>query len=194
MIVSWARGAMCVGHSTRLTRVLTRLSPSLRHLSTPAATTSSGAVTPPQKPKNIFEISHQNVPTMPAAIGEVRTLDRAHDSQSYRTVTIKQQGRGSMTSSTGKGKSWVITFNNDSTPTSTGKTTSHSKDMWTNPLMKYQSSSDPLGNLTTLQSMAFQTPEKAMRFALKRGWDYGFVDFPCLVFTDNGDIFEGEIL
>ncbi|GMH81563.1 hypothetical protein TrST_g5599 [Triparma strigata] len=169
--------------------------PLLRTLSTsPPAPTGgdSSAPTPPKTPRTVFSISHQPLPSLPSQISEILTLDRSHDPHSSRPVSIKQKGRSSMTSSMGGGKSWTITFANTPTTTTSGKSASHAKDMWTNPLMKYQSSSDPLGSLTTLQAMSFESPEKAMRFCLKRGWDYRFDDFPQMVFKDDGSVFEGE--
>ena len=54
--------------------------------------------------------------------------------------------------------------------------------------MGYTSSADPMSNL--INNLNFPSPQSAMDFALKRGWDYEFPDFATLVFKDNGDIYD----
>ena len=54
--------------------------------------------------------------------------------------------------------------------------------------MGYTSSADPMSNL--INNLNFPSPQSAMDFALKRGWDYEFPDFATLIFSDNGDIYD----
>jgi len=76
-----------------------------------------------------------------------------------------------MTSSTGAGRNWVVRFSNTSAPsTSGGETEGTASDRWINPLMGYVSSADPMSN--NVNNLNFPSPQSAMDFALKRGWDY----------------------
>lgn len=70
---------------------------------------------------NIFDVAKQLNPDLPANLPEVATLDRAHDKQGYRVVQIRQMGRGSMTSSVGAGRNWVVRFSNTAESWSNGE-------------------------------------------------------------------------
>mmetsp|Transcript_19599 Transcript_19599/g.40935 ORF Transcript_19599/g.40935 Transcript_19599/m.40935 type:complete len:348 (+) Transcript_19599:17-1060(+) len=138
---------------------------------------------------NIYDIAKQINPDLPADLKEIKTLDRAHDKQGYRSVAIRQMGRGSMTSSTGAGRNWVLRFSNTEAQHTDGTVSEGTaSDRWDNPLMGYISSKDPMSNL--VNNLNFPTPQSAMDFALKRGWDYTFPDYATMVFKDNGDIYD----
>lgn len=42
------------------------------------------------------------------------------------------------------------------------------QERWSNPLMGWTSTADPMSNM----SLSFSTPEQAVRFCKKRGWKY----------------------
>ena len=91
-----------------------------------------------------------------------------------------------MTSSEGKGRAWTLSFENVASTADQGLDATHAKDMWSNPLMKYLSSSDPLMSIPS--QVTFSTPQEAMNFCVKRGWDYKFKGYLREVYLDSGDL------
>lgn len=108
-------------------------------------------------------------PVLPENKAEVAALDPAHRNQiplspdgHEKWVTIKQeQAKWPGQSPLHKEASWLISFQDQ------GETA----ETWTNPLMGWVSSSDPMANNMRLQ-MSFDTAEDAKYFAEKRGWKF----------------------
>jgi len=71
-----------------------------------------------------------------------------------RKVRIFKPTRSAMQSATHKFKNWQLSFDN--------------QERWINPLTGWTSTGDPLSN----QQLRFETPEQAIEFAKKQGWDY----------------------
>eukprot|EP00587_Corethron_hystrix_P017075 CAMPEP_0113309766 /NCGR_PEP_ID=MMETSP0010_2-20120614/7677_1 /TAXON_ID=216773 ORGANISM="Corethron hystrix, Strain 308" /NCGR_SAMPLE_ID=MMETSP0010_2 /ASSEMBLY_ACC=CAM_ASM_000155 /LENGTH=204 /DNA_ID=CAMNT_0000165081 /DNA_START=249 /DNA_END=863 /DNA_ORIENTATION=+ /assembly_acc=CAM_ASM_000155 len=93
---------------------------------------------------------------LPENIAEFAVLDKAHDDQKHRTVTIKQYAKSAMTSNESNARAWYIDWDHE--------------ENWENPLMGYVSGADPMNQV--LKQMRFDTPEQAVAFCKKRGWTY----------------------
>lgn len=108
-------------------------------------------------------------PVLPENKAEVAALDPAHMNQiplnidgSEKWVTIKQeQAKWPCQAPLSKEEAWVISFQDQGEVAET----------WTNPLMGWVSSADPLAANMRLQ-MSFDNAEDAKYFAEKRGWKY----------------------
>lgn len=93
-------------------------------------------------------------PGLPANPTEITTLNGQPALHRERTVLIGQKAQSAMTSASHKSKAWVIQWKTE--------------ERWSNPLMGWTSTADPLSNL----QMQFETAEDAIRFAEKNGWAY----------------------
>ena len=108
-------------------------------------------------------------PVLPDNKAEVAALDPAHMNQiplspdgSEKWVVIRQeQAKWPGQAPLSKESKWIISFQD------MGETA----ETWTNPLMGWVSSADPMANNMRLQ-MEFETAEDARYFAAKRGWKY----------------------
>ena len=108
-------------------------------------------------------------PKLPENKAEVAALDPAHMNQiplmadgSEKVVVIRQeQAKWPGQSPLNKEKDWIISFQDQ------GETA----ETWTNPLMGWVSSADPMANNMRLQ-MSFETAADAKYFAEKRGWKF----------------------
>lgn len=108
-------------------------------------------------------------PVLPENKAEISALDPSHTYQvplnpdgSLKWVTIKQeQAKWPGQAPLSKETKWVISFQDQ------GETA----ETWTNPLMGWVSSADPLAANMQLQ-MSFETAEEAKYFAEKRGWKF----------------------
>ncbi|KAL9188762.1 hypothetical protein ACHAXT_007140 [Thalassiosira profunda] len=108
-------------------------------------------------------------PVLPENKAEVAALDPAHMNQiplnpdgSEKWVVIRQeQAKWPGQSPLDKEKGWIISFQDEG---ETGET-------WTNPLMGWVSSADPMANNMRLQ-MSFDNAAEAKYFAEKRGWKF----------------------
>lgn len=96
--------------------------------------------TGPAMPENPVEITTLN-PAMPAA-------------HSGREVVIAQKAQVSTTSVTHKTKAWTLTW--------------PPQERWSNPLMGWTSTADPLGNT----ELRFESKDQAIAYAEKHGWAY----------------------
>lgn len=108
-------------------------------------------------------------PVLPDNKAEVAALDPAHMNQvplnpdgSEKWVTIRQeQAKWPGQAPLSKETSWIISFQDQG---ETGET-------WSNPLMGWVSSADPLASNMRLQ-MSFDNAADAKYFAEKRGWKF----------------------
>ena len=108
-------------------------------------------------------------PVLPDNKAEVAALDPAHTNQiplnpdgTEKWVVIRQeQAKWPGQSPLGKESDWVISFQD------MGETA----ETWSNPLMGWVSSADPMANNMRLQ-MSFATAADAKYFAEKRGWKF----------------------
>jgi len=108
-------------------------------------------------------------PVLPDNRAEVAALDPSHMNQvplnpdgSEKIVVIKQeQAKWPGQAPLGKETAWIISFQDQG---ETGET-------WSNPLMGWVSSADPLASNMRLQ-MSFDTAADAKYFAEKRGWKF----------------------
>mmetsp|Transcript_21625 Transcript_21625/g.50879 ORF Transcript_21625/g.50879 Transcript_21625/m.50879 type:complete len:271 (+) Transcript_21625:124-936(+) len=108
-------------------------------------------------------------PDLPENKSEVAALDPAYKNQiplnpdgSEKWVVITQsQAKWPGQAPLGKESEWVISFQDN------GETA----ETWSNPLMGWVSSADPMANNMRLQ-MSFETAEEAKYFAEKRGWKF----------------------
>ncbi|CAM9920386.1 unnamed protein product, partial [Ascophyllum nodosum] len=100
-------------------------------------------------------VYHQPLEPFPENPEEVLALDPLPPSVAGRKVTISQKSRPATTSGVGGGLHvWHLTFKN--------------QERWSNPLMGWTSTADPMSNM----KMTFSTPEQAVRFCKKRGWKW----------------------
>jgi len=76
------------------------------------------------------------------------------DNQKQRTVLISQRMNKSMQSADSFSHQWQITWKNEA--------------RWTDPLMGYTSSADPMSHM----KLKFDTREEAIAFAEKSGWTF----------------------
>jgi len=115
-------------------------------------------------------------PALPENKSEVAALDPSYKNQiplnpdgSEKWAVIKQnQAKWPGQSPLNKESSWVISFQDN------GETA----ETWSNPLMGWTSSSDPMAANMRLQ-MSFATAEDAKYFAEKRGWKFT-IDHPIV--------------
>lgn len=98
-----------------------------------------------------------DVPDLPTYLPEnqeeMAVLNDQPANQRARKVTIRQKAQSAMQSSPNKSYPWHITW--------------AQQERWSNPLMGWTSTADPLSN----QSLAFDTAEEAARFAKRQGWE-----------------------
>jgi hypothetical protein len=108
-------------------------------------------------------------PVLPDNKSEVAALDPSHMNQvplnpdgSEKVVVIRQnEAKWPGQAPLGKESAWIISFQDQG---ETGET-------WSNPLMGWVSSADPLASNMRLQ-MSFDTAADAKYFAEKRGWKF----------------------
>ncbi|CAN0156771.1 unnamed protein product [Discosporangium mesarthrocarpum] len=105
-------------------------------------------------PAAILQRPDLGISNLPENPQEVLALDPLPPAHQGRKVVIYQKSRAATTSGTGGLTAWNLEFKN--------------RERWSNPLMGWTSTGDPLSNL----SMQFDTPEQAVRFCEKRGWKY----------------------
>ncbi|KAJ1447997.1 ETC complex I subunit conserved region-domain-containing protein, partial [Pelagophyceae sp. CCMP2097] len=72
-----------------------------------------------------------------------------------RTVLIQQRPRSPMQRCRGASNAWRLTWQNE-------------EERWSNPLMGWTSSADPMGCV----QLKFDRAEEAVRFCEKKGWKY----------------------
>jgi len=97
---------------------------------------------------------------LPANPAELATLTGMPQKQSNRTVVIRQKTKSAMTSGLQGTKAWTITWKMG--------------ERWTNPLMGWTSTNDPMSNLT----LRFDSADEAKNFAIKNGWDFELHETP----------------
>eukprot|EP00752_Nemacystus_decipiens_P003569 g3291.t1 len=86
---------------------------------------------------------------------EALALDPLPPTAAGRKVIIAQKSKPATTSGTGGGlHSWNLTFKQ--------------QERWSNPLMGWTSTADPMSNV----QLSFSTIEQAIKFCKKRGWKY----------------------
>lgn len=108
----------------------------------------SRSVTPP----HIAVVPDGLAPAGPANPSEVASIMRIPEIHKNRTVVISQRAQASTTSASHASKSWRLSWKTE--------------ERWTNPLMGWTSTADPLSNA----ELKFETAEQAERFATKMGW------------------------
>jgi len=92
--------------------------------------------------------------TLPENRAEVATLDYMHEEQATRVVEIFQEDMHAMTSGSARLRGWYLKFPN--------------QERWSNPVMGWTSSADPM----TSVKLTFDTKEQAIAFAEKKGLAY----------------------
>lgn len=118
-------------------------------------------------PDHVYDIPDGLGPPLPSDPTEVATLDGQPALQRSRTVLISQKAQSAMTSVGHKSKAWVLHWKVE--------------ERWSNPLMGWTSTADPLSNL----ELKFETADQAIAFATKNGWKYE-VDEPIEHRNDFG--------
>ena len=93
-------------------------------------------------------------PAGPAHPEEAAALMRIPEIHKKRTVVISQKAQAATTSASHASKAWRLGWKTE--------------ERWTNPLMGWTSTADPLSNT----ELKFETAEQAMRFATKMGWAF----------------------
>lgn len=91
-------------------------------------------------------------PAVPENVAEVAALSSQPPLHKGRTVVISQMAQNAMGSSSGATKAWRLSWKTE--------------ERWTNPLMGWTSTGDPLGNA----ELKFETADAARFFAAKQGW------------------------
>jgi len=109
-------------------------------------------------PDHVYDVPDGLGPGLPEDPREVTTLDGQPALQRARTVVISQKAQSAMTSVGHKSKAWVLHWKVE--------------ERWSNPLMGWTSTADPLSNL----ELKFETPDQAVDFATKNGWNYELHD------------------
>ncbi|CAM9126094.1 unnamed protein product [Choristocarpus tenellus] len=107
-------------------------------------------VTPAAIPQGPQEPSE----SLPENQVEIMAIDPLPPAQQGRKVVISQRSKAATTSGRYGLHTWNLDFKN--------------QERWSNPLMGWTSTGDPMSNL----SLKFDTPEQAVHFCKKRGWDY----------------------
>jgi NADH dehydrogenase (ubiquinone) Fe-S protein 4 len=90
----------------------------------------------------------------PANRAEIAVLSYQPEEQRSRTVVIGPRPRTTLQSGRRKARQWQITWK--------------AQERWSNPLMGWTSTADPMSNLR----LYFDSSEDAMRFAEKQGWKF----------------------
>ncbi|CAM9476020.1 unnamed protein product, partial [Laminaria digitata] len=86
---------------------------------------------------------------------EALALDPLPPSVAGRKVIISQKSKPATTTGDSGGLyKWNLTFKQ--------------QERWSNPLMGWTSTADPMSNM----NISFSTPDQAVRFCKKRGWKY----------------------
>lgn len=106
-------------------------------------------------------------PVLPEDASEVATLDMAQQDDGFisahvgkgRKVRIRQVPKAPSQSPETAEKEWTISFNDDGA----------SSNCWSNPLMGWVSSADPMSSNMGLQ-LSFGSAKEAVYFAKKKGW------------------------
>ena len=93
-------------------------------------------------------------PAGPAHPEEAAALMRIPEIHKKRTVVISQKAQAATTSASHASKAWRLGWKTE--------------ERWTNPLMGWTSTADPLSNT----ELKFETAEQAARFATKMGWAF----------------------
>jgi len=105
-----------------------------------------------------------NIPVLPANPQEIATLDTAQDADkrlATRKVLIRQKHTQVSQQAKNPEYTWILSFMDD------GETA----DTWSNPLMGWVSSADPMSATQGLQ-MTFNSAKEAVYFAKKKGYNY----------------------
>lgn len=116
----------------------------------------------------IPDVGDEPDPEDPTEITTVSGMPLQHKN---RLVIIQQKGQSAMQQGDEKTKIWTLTWEHEA--------------YWTNPLMGWNSTADPLASL----EMKFETSEQAVRFAEKNGWRYYLKDPlpPALTWDEMGE-------
>ena len=93
-------------------------------------------------------------PPLPASPADTVALALQPELHRGRTVVISQKAQNALTSASHASKAWRLSWKTEA--------------RWSNPLMGWTSTADPLGNA----ELKFETAEAAERFAAKHGWAY----------------------
>lgn len=105
-------------------------------------------------PWMISDLPHIRTADFKVFPGEAGTVSGMPTSHAQRKVFIRQLAKSAMTSGLENTKAWVLSWK-------PGK-------RWTNPLMGWTSTNDPLA----CAELKFDTPEQAVAFCEKQGWPY----------------------
>jgi len=108
--------------------------------------------------------SPQKAPVLPENPAEIATLDPAQNADKRlhsRKVVIRQMSSHVSQQPKNQEQKWTLSFMDD------GETA----DTWTNPLMGWVSSADPMSATQGLQ-MTFRNAKEAVYFAKKKGYNY----------------------
>lgn len=92
-----------------------------------------------------------SLPDRPDEVAKLMRIPAVHQA---RTVVISQKCQAATTSSSHASKAWRLGWKTE--------------ERWTNPLMGWTSTGDPLSNA----EMKFETAEQAEAFATKMGWNF----------------------
>jgi len=104
-------------------------------------------------PKSLTQVLGTGIELhVPKNISEVAVLSEMPREQAERTVVIGQRINKSLQSGTKFVNQWQITWKN--------------QERWSNPLMGWTSTADPMSNV----KLTFDTREEAEHFAMKNGW------------------------
>jgi NADH dehydrogenase (ubiquinone) Fe-S protein 4 len=91
--------------------------------------------------------------------------------------TAGQQGLGGTALAYGGSPGWKIEFD--------------VRSKWTNPLMGWTSTADPLENVAAIGAMTFYSKEEAVAFCERQGWSVAEADDPNLPRPDRQRRFAG---
>jgi NADH dehydrogenase (ubiquinone) Fe-S protein 4 len=106
------------------------------------------SVTPP----HVAVVPDALSPALPESPNDTIALALQPELHRGRTVVISQKAQNAMTSASHASKSWRLSWKTE--------------ERWSNPLMGWTSTADPLSNA----ELKFETAEQAERFAAKHGW------------------------
>mmetsp|Transcript_37904 Transcript_37904/g.49905 ORF Transcript_37904/g.49905 Transcript_37904/m.49905 type:complete len:251 (+) Transcript_37904:70-822(+) len=105
-------------------------------------------------PWTVSDLAHIRTSQPPANPAEIAALDGMLEKQAKRTVIIRQKPKSAMTSGLEATKSFTLSWKQGT--------------RWSNPLMGWTSTDDPMSNL----ELRFESEEQAMFFCNKMGWSY----------------------
>mmetsp|Transcript_15250 Transcript_15250/g.21016 ORF Transcript_15250/g.21016 Transcript_15250/m.21016 type:complete len:256 (-) Transcript_15250:45-812(-) len=105
-------------------------------------------------PWTVSDLTHIRTSDLPANPAEIASLDGMLAKQAARTVYIRQKQQNAMTSGMENTKTWVLGWKQGT--------------RWSNPLMGWTSTDDPMSNL----EMRFESEEQAVTFCNKMGWKH----------------------